>query len=300
MTKGIDYAFSPHPSAAAIRGAGYGFTARYMSPDTANDTNGKNLLQAELTSLHAEGLAVVVVEESTAGRMKSGRGAGVADAQHARAVTAALGMGTIPVYFACDFDATPGDQTEINAYLEGAASVIGVARTGIYGGYYPVKRALDAGAAEWAWQTAAWSGGQWDTRAHIRQSGTVAIGGVTVDLDEAMKADYGQWPRPSGTAPAPKPAPTSTPSGADLWPAGVTLQSGSTGNAVKALQYALRDCGLAGVRGITADGDFGPQTTTSVRNYQSAEKLSVDGIAGPATRSSLIARGFMTSAGEGK
>lgn len=202
MSKGIDYAFGVHPPAAAVKAAGFGFVCRYMSDIAVNDTNGKNLLPGELKTLLGAGLEVVVVEESTAGRMRSGHAAGVADAQHGQAVTKALGMATVPVYFACDFDATPGDQTAINAYLDGAASVIGRARTGIYGGYYPVKRALDAGKATWAWQTSAWSGGQWDSRAHIRQHGSVSVGGVTVDFDEAMAADFGQWPRPAAAASA--------------------------------------------------------------------------------------------------
>lgn len=296
MTKGIDYAFSPHPPASAIRDAGFGFVCRYMSPMTANDGNGKNLLASELTQLRAAGLSVVVVEESTAGRMRSGHSAGVADAQHANAVTAALGMGGVPVYFACDFDATENDQSLINAYLDGAASVIGHARTGIYGGYYPVKRALDAGKAAYAWQTSAWSGGQWDSRAHIRQQGSVRVGGVTVDLDEATAADYGQHPRPS--APAKPPAQAS---GADVWPAGVTLREGSTGPAVKALQYALRDgeFRLSATIG-TVDGDFGPKTLLAVRVAQQILGLNVDGIAGPKTRSALVARGCLTAAGEGR
>lgn len=205
MSKGIDYAFGVHPPAAAVKAAGFGFVCRYMSDIAVNDTNGKNLLPGELKTLLGAGLEVVVVEESTAGRMRSGHAAGVADAQHGQAVTKALGMATVPVYFACDFDATPGDQTAINAYLDGAASVIGRARTGIYGGYYPVKRALDAGKATWAWQTSAWSGGQWDSRAHIRQHGSVSVGGVTVDFDEAMAADFGQWPRPAASQAAPAP-----------------------------------------------------------------------------------------------
>lgn len=297
MTKGIDCAFSPHPPASAIRDAGFGFVCRYMSPMTANDGNGKNLLAAELGQLRAAGLSVVVVEESTAGRMRSGHAAGVADAQHANAVTAALGMGGVPVYFACDFDATESDQALINSYLDGAASVIGHARTGIYGGYYPVRRALDAGKAAYAWQTSAWSGGQWDPRAHIRQQGSVRVGGVTVDLDEATASDYGQWPRPGTAKPAPAPAQGS----ADIWPAGVTLKEGSTGPAVKALQYALRDGEFRLSATIGAvDGDFGSKTLLAVRVAQQILGLNVDGIAGPKTRSALVARGCLTAAGEGR
>lgn len=203
--KGIDYAFGAHPAPAAVKAAGYGFACRYMSAIAANDANGKNLTPPELAALRAAGLAVVVVEESAASRMLGGHAAGVADGQHAQAVTAALGLTGIPVYFACDFDASVADQVAIDAYLDGAASVISFGRTGIYSGYWPVKRALDAGKARWAWQAAAWSGGQWDPRAHIRQHGTVTIGGASCDADEAMFADFGQWPRPAA-APAPVPA----------------------------------------------------------------------------------------------
>lgn len=202
---GIDYAFSPHPPIAALTAAKVSFVARYLSAYPANDTNGKNLLAGEKNALLAAGIAIVVVAEEGAGRMKSGHPAGVTDGTHARTVTKALGMATIPVYFACDFDATPADQIAIDAYLDGAASVIGHARTGIYGGYWPVKRALDDGKATYAWQTVAWSGGQWDTRANLRQGLQITVGGVTVDVDHAMTADFGQWPRPAAPVPPPRP-----------------------------------------------------------------------------------------------
>jgi hypothetical protein len=112
----------------------------------------------------------------------------------------------MPIYFAADFDATPGQQAAINACLGGAASVIGKARTGIYGGFYPVKRAFDAGAARWGWQTIAWSGGQWDSRAHIRQGLSFSLGGSSVDHDQAMFPDFGQWPRPAAKPALSEPA----------------------------------------------------------------------------------------------
>ena len=39
-------------------------------------------------------------------------------------------MPGIPVYYACDWDCTAADQAAVNAYLDGAASVTGRARTG--------------------------------------------------------------------------------------------------------------------------------------------------------------------------
>lgn len=208
MATGIDYASYPHPSPAAVRAAGYEFVMRYASPAAANDASGKNLLRPELTALLAAGLKVGLVFEYAAQQMLGGRVQGVADAQHSDAVAKGLGMGGLPVYFAADWDVTEAQQAQVNAYLDGAASVIGKPRTGIYGGYYPVKRALDGGHAAWAWQTLAWSGGQWDPRANIRQHLGVTVGGASCDSNDSMTADFGQWPRPAVTPPVtPPPSP---------------------------------------------------------------------------------------------
>lgn len=99
-----------------------------------------------------------------------------------------------PIYFAADWDASAGQQDEINAYLDGAASVIGRDRVGLYGGYGPVDRAFDAKKITFGWQTYAWSGGRWDARAQLQQySNDHTINGVGVDYDRAVKSDYGQW-----------------------------------------------------------------------------------------------------------
>lgn len=184
---------------------------RYTSPSAANDANGKNLLKPELTALLAAGLRVGLVFELRADQMLGGKAQGAADAQHSDAACKGLGMPGLPVYFAADWDVTPAQQAQVNAYLDGAASVIGVPRTGIYGGYWPVKRALDGGHARWAWQASAWSGGQWDPRVSIRQHGGVTVGGASCDADEAMTADFGCWPRP-----APPPLPGDFPAPARL------------------------------------------------------------------------------------
>lgn len=72
-----------------------------------------------------------------------------------------------------------------------------------------------------------------------------------------------------------------------VWPATEILKEGSTGGAVRVLQAALGGSGIYGVRGITVDGVFGPQTLTSLRNFQGYRHLTVDGIAGPQTRAAL-------------
>jgi hypothetical protein len=185
---GVDYAWS-HPGGAALKAAGKAFACRYLSPDSS-----KNLTRAEAADLAAHGIWAVVVWEGAAARAKAGKAAGAADAKTASVQATATGMpSSRPIYFAVDFDATEADQTYINAYLDGAASVIGRDRVGIYGGYYSVKRALDGGHAKWAWQTIAWSGGQWDSRAVIRQGAQKSINGVSCDLNTAVATDYGQW-----------------------------------------------------------------------------------------------------------
>lgn len=65
------------------------------------------------------------------------------------------------------------------------------------------------------------------------------------------------------------------------WP---TLQSGASGFRVTTLQYLLRYRGSS----LTADGDFGPATTSAVKSFQSASGLSADGIVGAKTWEQLV------------
>lgn len=281
---GVDYAFDPHPSPAALKEYGAKFVVRYLSAIEANTTNGKNLTAPELAALRAEGLAVVLVFEGAAQAMLAGESQGVEDARVADEQVRALGMGETPVYFACDFDASPADQGQINGYLKGAAQILGSGRVGIYGGYYPVNRALTAKACTWAWQTYAWSGSHWDARSQIRQTGSAVIDGASCDVNFAEFVSYGQWP-------AGDPAPPASPNTALAaeWPAGLTLQFGSTGAAVTALQTLLHNSGQYGARGLEPiDAEFGTITQAAVRDYQNDKGLAVDGVAGPKTRASLF------------
>jgi len=82
------------------------------------------------------------------------------------------------------------------------------------------------------------------------------------------------------------------------WPAGVTLQFGNKGNAVLALQTALSDSGVYGVRGIDKDGIYGDQTRTAVHNWEAAAQIPQDaGVAGKQVRNSLIHAGLLSADG---
>ncbi|MEE9298810.1 MAG: peptidoglycan-binding domain-containing protein [Acidimicrobiia bacterium] len=63
-----------------------------------------------------------------------------------------------------------------------------------------------------------------------------------------------------------------------------TLRSGSSGEAVEALQKKLLG---KGVNPGPVDGIFGPKTEEAVRRFQERSELTVDGIAGPATFGAL-------------
>jgi hypothetical protein len=63
-----------------------------------------------------------------------------------------------------------------------------------------------------------------------------------------------------------------------------TLQSGSSGSHVRALQVALNKHSA----GLAVDGGFGSVTNSAVRSYQSVNRLVVDGQAGPKTWEALV------------
>lgn len=68
--------------------------------------------------------------------------------------------------------------------------------------------------------------------------------------------------------------------GTDTWSALVTtVQSGSSGSAVKAAQVLLNKYGY----GLGVDGQFGPATDSATRSFQSKYGLTSDGIVGPTT-----------------
>jgi hypothetical protein len=197
VRRGVDYSWA-RPSPSGLHSAGYTFAARYLS----FDTTGKNVTAAEAQALQAAGVDVVANWENGASDALKGRARGVSDAQEAQRQAVAAGMPPDrPIYFSVDFDASQSQQPAINDYFDGVASVLGVARTGAYGGFFPIKRLFDAGKITWGWQTFAWSGGRWDPRAQVRQvQNGVVIAGGECDIDEAQTDDFGQWQRPSGTA----------------------------------------------------------------------------------------------------
>lgn len=271
---GCDYAWSV-PPISAMKAAGIGFAVRYLSTDAS-----KNLSASERDSLHAAGISIVLVWETTGVEALGGYNQGMADAAAARKQATALGFPTaLPIYYAVDFNQTASQTQTVLDYLHGCSDAEGSKLlVGVYGGYASVSSALDAGFG-WGWQTYAWSNGKWDNRAVLRQThNDQQLGGADVDLDEAMVGTYGQWAPASGTSQPP------TPPAAATRPA---LSAGASGTWVLMLQRSLM---LGGVDPKGVDGAFGLNTLAAVRAFQSAAKVSVDGQVGPQTWGALEAR----------
>ena len=92
-------------------------------------------------------------------------------------------------------------------------------------------------------------------------------------------------PPPVTTTQTPAPTPTPAPRAAPVPAPTAPLKPGDTGAQVKRLQRALLKLGYTVG---TVDGDYGTATKTAVEQFQTASKLTADGLFGPATRAAMI------------
>ena len=280
---GIDYS-DASLTAGSVAAAGYGFVCRYLSwlP------NPKVLTLSEAQALTAADLGIVSNWESDglqdwqSGVPADPYSQGAGHATEAQRQALANGMpSSRPIYFSVDFDLQSSMYSALNSYFDGVASVIGRSRTGAYGGYHVIKELFDNGKIAWGWQTYAWSSGNWDSRAQLRQvQNDITVSGHDADLDQAMAADFGQWGGSGG--------------GGVILPSWPNLTNGMTGPSVQAAQYLLRYHGAS----ISADGQFGAGTVAAAESFQSAHGLGADGQIGPLTWSALIVQVQQGSSGD--
>lgn len=185
---GVDYSWA-RPGGAFLAARGVNLAGRYLWAHEAN----KGIGRAEYDDLRAHNIDVFFFyETSAADSMAGGFDVGVKHAKAAQGFLDKLGLPNHPVHFNVDHDATLAQIPAILEGLRGAASIVGKARTGIYGEYDVVKAALDAGYP-FACQTYAWSGGKWDPRATTQQWSNGQWGG-SVDFTRAMAEQFGQNP----------------------------------------------------------------------------------------------------------
>lgn len=190
MAQILDYS-AGYPSAEVVKNAGYAGVIRYLRKEGSSRV--QPITPAEAADMMAYGRDVALVYQHVSqSRVTEGHDAGVHDAQWALARARELHLGEPrALYFAVDFDATP---STVEGYFRGTRDVIGGGCNGAYGSDKVLRYLFDQGLITWGWQTVAWSGGRREARAHLFQrSGQVAVDDVTCDVNDVLKADYGQF-----------------------------------------------------------------------------------------------------------
>ena len=160
----LDFSYA-RPGSAALNAAGVTSVGRYLA------TDGRGITLAEFNDYTSRGISVWFIKENAARGMLNGYGQGVADAQWAENQMNALGVSGAPIYFTADFDVLSSQFPACDAYLNGAASVIGLARVGIYAGLHYLNHAVNL--ASYYWKTAAnsWDHGETATiQLHLTQT----------------------------------------------------------------------------------------------------------------------------------
>lgn len=291
-TEGVDFSSTPRenaPSIPSLHAAGKEFVGRYAVNDKS--PNGRGIDAAEYQRYVSGGIDVFVYWESSEGWMLGGFEAGATAARNAQRNIEEAGMpASMPIYFACDFDAAENQQPAIDGTLRGCASVVGDKRVGLYAGYFPLQRSKQNGTAQWFCQTLAWSGGRLMEGVHLYQYDTQGnfIDGTDCDLVRAYQDNYGQASKFTGSPPIDPTKPTASP----IWwePGDIGPQKrprdGAVAMAMVGQVTAKRDCKLrtdasakAKVVGKMKQGD----TATIVGTYLAPQKwifVSVPGIDG--------------------
>jgi hypothetical protein len=212
----IDFAMRQIP-AQDIRAAGHSGVINYVSLSRPGSSFGaKPITRSYAQSLTAAGLAIVSNYQygkpggSAPSDFLRGFPGGVADAKTAWQLHTAAGGGqSAPIFFTVDDDINRETWNNVALqWFRGINSVIGVQRTGVYGGINVCQWAAADGVIgnsrtpgkKWAWQTRSWSHGQVDPAAVLYQRivstastpGPV-VGGLEVDVSDALAQDCGQW-----------------------------------------------------------------------------------------------------------
>ena len=190
-------------SAADIKAAGALGAIRYVSDRRpgAEWMLGKPIKIEEARDLYQAGLKIVSnyqFGKKETSDWLGGQAAGVTHAKRGLELhTAAGGPIAAPIYASIDDDPSPEQYNQqVAPYLRGWESVIGHQRVGVYGNSKVIDWALQDGLGSWFWQH------NWGTpagfvhpAAHLHQFEIDArkVAGVGVDLNNILKAQFGQW-----------------------------------------------------------------------------------------------------------
>lgn len=161
------------------------FVGRYLVPNYPS-LAWKRLTQDEVQECTEQGIKILSVFELSAGDMKGGADAGASHGalayQEAQAIQQPEGT---PIFFAVDFEASENDYDAIEQYLRAAKEQIPGYKIGVYGSFYVVEEMARRGAADYLWQTYAWSGGNIPVSAHVYQhQNDTTLADISVDIDD--------------------------------------------------------------------------------------------------------------------
>ena len=212
----IDFAARQIP-AQHIRAAGYSGVINYVSISRPGSSFGaKPITRSYAESLTAAGLVIVSNYQygkpggTAPSDFTRGYAGGIADARTAWQLHTAAGGGqSAPIFFTIDEDINHDAWNRLALqWFRGINAVLGVQRTGVYGGINVCQWAAADGVIgssstagrRWAWQTRAWSGNQVHPAAVLYQrivstasSPGPLVGGLEVDVNDVLAPDCGQW-----------------------------------------------------------------------------------------------------------
>ena len=212
----IDFAARQIPP-QHIRAAGYSGVVCYVSLSRPGSSFGaKPITRPYAESLTAAGLVIVSNYQygkpggTAPSDFTRGYAGGIADARTALQLHTAAGGGqSAPIFFTIDEDINRDTWNRLALqWFRGINAVLGVQRTGVYGGINVCQWAAADGVIgsssttgrRWAWQTRAWSGNQVHPAAVLYQRvvSTASnpgplVGGLEVDVNDVLAPDCGQW-----------------------------------------------------------------------------------------------------------
>jgi hypothetical protein len=221
----LDYSDWRPPSPQALKAAGVTGVMRYIAPAVWGWP--KAITPGELAGLIGAGIAVGFNFEKNPGDWRGGHGAGMVDGSSAAQAMRELRLGAeIPVFPSFDEEVMPGDFPTAVAYEQGFHEQCGHAR-----GAYGEGALLEALAVTFGWESESTSfpGNQSPTvHTVLVQHFGQQLPGLpgAYDVNTVVKADWGQYPRPTAPVP-PKPSPAPVPQ-----TGGISFDMGTAKHAV--------------------------------------------------------------------
>lgn len=196
--KGIDYSWG-RPDPTELRRLGYRFAVRYVSPGKS----GKNITADEVAQLHAAGVALLLVFESTATRPFDGAPAGKADGAVAKDRAAKVGYpSSVPIMAAVDTDVTARTLPAVLAYLAAFAEACAPYPLGVYADTDVIEALAGRSVLNWKPNARAWSPKP-SSLVHVQQHASQEVAGAVVDTNTALRPFTAWLPHEEPPTPTP-------------------------------------------------------------------------------------------------